>query len=327
MDRRSSIAVIAVLALRPAAALAQFESTKHIGILISNAEGDTNAHERIAAFMKRLTKLGWAGASQVKLEIRWTAGSGDKTRKYAKDLTSKNLDVIICTGATAVKRLHQETKTIPIVFVEASDPVATGAVSSMNKPDLNITGFTQFEFAIGGKWLELLRDMKPSLKRVCAYDTVSNPAFPKYLEEILSAGKMLQIEVTHGTVSDFSEFASKIDEFSHIEDGGMIVMPSGFAAANHQNIVEITASNKLLTIYPFRFYVDEGGLFSYGIDLIGTWQKAALYTDRILRGEKPGNLPVQSPEHFDLVINTAAAERMGLTVPLHLLARADDEVR
>jgi putative ABC transport system substrate-binding protein len=330
MKRREFMTLIGGMAAAwPLAARArQSEQMRHIGVLVAYDEGDPEAQVRTSAFRKNLEELGWTEGRNVHIDYRWGAGDPNRARALASELIFLAPDVILSHGTPALTALHRETRTIPVVFVSVIDPVGAGYVQSLARPGANITGFSTFEPEIGGKWLELLKEIAPSLRRVAG---VSDPAFRGFAGVWRAIETMAPRfgldEVTgvsfHASTDDLE---AAVAAFARSSAGGLIVLPTALNALQRQRIFSVAARNRLPAMYAFRFYATEGGLISYGIDTVDLFRRSASYVDRILKGEAPADLPVQAPTKYELVVNLATAKALGLSVPPSLLGRADEVI-
>lgn len=288
-----------------------------------NVDGQT----RVGAFRDGLLELGWRADQNVKIEYRWSAGDRQRARSYASELVASSPDVILADSTPAVIALLQETRTVPIVFVQVSDPVGSGLVSSLARPGGNVTGFTNFEFSIGGKWIELLREIDPSLRKVLVlFNPQTAPYGQQYVVAMEQAANLSAIEVVVASVGDASEIEKSIGALRGDANCALIVLPDIFTGTHHRQIVSAAAAGGILAVYPFPYFAVVGGLISYGIDQLDLFRRSASYVDRILRGVSPSELPVQQPIKFKLVININTARMLGVTVPLTLLARADEVI-
>jgi putative ABC transport system substrate-binding protein len=314
-------------AVWPVAARAQpSERVRRIGVLMSTREDDPEGKARFSAFRDGLQSLGWIDAQAVKIDIRWTGGNSGDIRTYAADLVALGPDVILASGGSVVGPLLQATQTVPVVFTQTPDPVAAGFVTSLSRPGGNATGFTQLEYGTGTKWLELLKEIAPRTTRVAV---LRDPAIPEGVGQfavIQSAAPALRLEVTPVDIRDASRIERAIKLFARSGNGGMVVTSSALANAHRDRIIALAAELRIPAVYSFRFFAIAGGLASYGSDSIGPHRGAAKYVDRILRGEKPANLPVQAATKYQLVINVRTAKALGLEMPPMLLARADEVI-
>jgi ABC-type uncharacterized transport system substrate-binding protein len=326
MRRREFIALLAGAATWPLTARAQQpERVRRIGVLMSFAEADPEGQARLAAFLTTFRDLGWLDGRNSRIEIRWFAGDAERLHRYTKELVAFTPDVIVAMSNPTLDVVRQQTHTIPIVFVQVSDPVGSGFAASMARPGGTMTGFANFEGSMGGKWIELLKEVAPSVSRaaVLMHETAAHVAFWRAAQ---SAAQSFSVRLTAVEVHDRGELEHAVTTFAGQADGGLIVLPSPINNRLRDSIVELAARYRLPAIYPFRFFAQAGGLLSYGIDQIDQWRGAARYVDRILRGEKPPDLPVQAPTKFELAINLKTAKALGLDVPPTLLARADEVI-
>src|SRR5262245_19349722 len=324
MKRREFITLIGgAAATWSFAARAQQEAMRRIGILVSLGADDRQGQARHAAFIQRLKELGWTEGRNVRVETRWAAGNAADMRKYAAELVSFAPSVILAAGGSTVVPLMQATNTIPIVFTGASDPVGGGLVASLSRPGGNVTGFTPFEYSMSGKWLELLKEVAPAVKRVAVLRDPSIPQGIGQFGAIQSLGPSLGVEVIPLNVRDAVEIERDITAFARGSNGGLIITGSGLAIVHRELIITLAARYKLPAIYFERFFITDGGLISYGPDVLEQYRRAAAYADRILKGEKPADMPVEAPAKYETVINLKAAKALDLTVPPTLLSRAD----
>jgi putative ABC transport system substrate-binding protein len=326
VKRREFIALLAAAAW-PLAARAQPGRMRRIGVLMAYDESDPEAQARINAFRQSLRELGWMEDHNIGMEYRWGTGDPDRARTFVAELISQAPDVIVAHGTPALTALHRATRTIPVVFVSVIDPVGAGYVQSLALPGDNITGFSTFEPEIGGKWLELLKEIAPGLRRVAGILDPSFRGFAGVWGAIENMAPRFGLEVTsllfHAPTDDLESAVSK---FGEEPGGGLIVLPTAINAVQRNRIFALAARNRLPAIYAFRFYATDGGLMSYGIDTVDLFRRSASYVDRILKGEKPANLPVQAPTKFEMVINLKTAGALRLDVPPMLLARADEVI-
>jgi putative tryptophan/tyrosine transport system substrate-binding protein len=325
--RREFITLLGGAAAWPLVAGAQqSDRMRRIGVLMSLAADDPEAKARLAAFIQGLQQLGWIDGRNLRIETRWSAGNANDTRKYAAELVALAPDVILASGGTVVGSLLQATRTVPIVFTQAADPVGGGLVASLAEPGGNATGFTAFEYGMSGKWLELLKEIAPHVTRAAI---LRDPAILQGIGQfgaVQSVAPSLGLEVSPVNVRDASEIERDVTTFARSSNGGLIVTGSGIAIVHRELIVTLAARYKLPAVYPLPLFVTAGGLISYGPDPIDPHRRAAAYVDRILKGEKPADLPVQAPTKYDLVINLKTAKALGLEVPQSLLARADEVI-
>jgi ABC-type uncharacterized transport system substrate-binding protein len=328
MQRREFITLLggAVAAWPLAARAQQGERMRRIGVLTSATADDTEFQAWVGAFRQALQELGWTDGRNIHIDYRYTAGNAERTRKYAAELAALAPDVILAPGASTVGPLLQATRTVPIVFPIMVDPVAGGFVDSLARPGGNATGFMLFEYSISGKWLELLKQIAPGVTRVAVLGDPSTPTGPAQFGVIQAVAPSLRVEVNSFNKRDAGEIERTVTAFARSPNGGLIVTTGGRALLNRDLIIKLAALHKLPAIYFDRSFVAAGGLVSYGPDRIDMWRKAAGYVDRILKGEKPANMPVQAPTKYQLVINLKTAKALGLDVPVHLQQTADEVI-
>ena len=326
MRRRDFIKVIAGSAAAwPLAAHAQQpERMRRIGVLMGPAADDPEAQARIAALLQGLQQLGWAVGRNVRVDIRWAAGNAEDSRRYAAELVALASDVIVANGSMSMVPLLQATRSVPIVFVVVPDPVGAGNVDSLARPGGNATGFMSFEYGMGAKWLELLKQVQPSVTRVAVIRDPAITAGAGQFGAVQSVGPSVGVEVSPISARDAPEIERAIAAFARSSNGGLVVTQSALTTVHRDLIVTLAARHKLPAVYYERHFVTAGGLISYGPDFIDQHRQAATYVDRILKGEKPADLPVQAPTKFELVINLKTAKALGLDVPLQLQQRADE---
>jgi putative ABC transport system substrate-binding protein len=334
MRRRAFITLLGGVSAAPsllwplAARAQQAEGMRRVGVLFGIAENDPEGRNRLDAFRQELEKLGWVAGRNVQVEYRWGGGGEglERMRAQAAELVRLKPDVLLAGATLALVALQQATRDIPIVFAQVTDPVGAGFVTSLARPGGNITGFTQHEFAIGVKWLELLKELAPRVKRVAVIYHADNPASAGYLATITAAAPTLPVELTSAGVRNTAEIERAIGAIASTPDGGIIVLPGPATASRRDRIIALAEQHRLPAVYPFRYWVVSGGLASYGIDNIELYRLAATYVDRILKGEKPTDLPVQHTAKFQLVINLKTAKALGLDPPITLLARTDEVI-
>lgn len=327
MRRRNFLAGIGSAAAWSLAAQAQQpERIRRIGVLMNLAADDPDASARVAAFTQSLQELGWTIGRNLRIDYRWGAGVADLYRQYIEELVALAPDLILVAGVPAVSAVQQASRTTPVVFVETTDPVAGGVVASLAQPGGHATGFMQFEFGMSGKWLELLKEIAPSVTRAAVIRNPMTPAGAGQLGAIQAVAPTFRVEIIPIDVRDASEIEHAIAAFAGKPNGGLIVLSTSLAVAHREQIIASAARHRLPAVYPFRIYVNDGGLVSYGPDKIDPYRRAAGYVDRILKGEKPANLPVQAPTKYELVINLKTAKTLGLDVPLSLQQRADEVI-
>ncbi len=327
MRRRAFLALLGGAAVAwPVSVIAQPPGeVRRIGVLMAIAN-DPEGQSRVEAFRQALRELGWTEGGNVRIDVRWGAGDSDRTRVYAAELIGLKPDVILASAPDALVALQQKTHSVPIVFVGVTDAVGAGFVPTLAHPGGQITGFTSYEYAIVGKWLELLREIAPRVVRVALIGDPEYSVWPGYLREITTAASSLHVQVTPIGVHDAAEIQRAIESFARKPDGGLIVLPSALSQAQRELIVAIESRYRVPAVHAFRYFVTIGGLMSYGIDPVVQIRQAATYIDRILKGTPPGELPVQAPTKFELVINLRTARALGLDVPATLLARADEVI-
>jgi len=325
MRRRDFIKAIAgSMAARPLAVAAQqSEPKRRVGVLMGLAAEDAEAQDRIAAFEQGLQQSGWIKGGNLQIDYRRGAGDSVSTRSYADELVALEPDVILASGGTVVGPLLQATRTIPIVFTQTPDPVAAGFVASLARPGANATGFTTSEYGTSGKWLELLKEIAPGVKRAAVLRDSTIPAGIGQFASIQSAAPSFGVELSPIDVRDATEIERDITAFARESASALIVTSSGLAAVHRQLIISLAARYRLPAIYSYRYFATSGGLISYGPDPIDQYRRAAGYVDRILRGEKPADLPVQAPTKYELAINLKTAKALDLNISPTLLARAD----
>jgi putative tryptophan/tyrosine transport system substrate-binding protein len=326
--RREFITLVGGVAAWPLAARAQQPGQmRRIGVLMNVAADNPRGQAGVAAFQQVLQQLGWSDGRNVRIDTRWGANDIDLDRKYAAELVALAPDVILASSTPSVTALQHVTRTLPIVFVQVSDPVGAGVVDTLARPGGNTTGFMNFEYSLSGKWLELLKQIAPSVTRVAILRDPANPAGIGQFSSIQAAAQSLGVEVRPLTARDAAEIERAIAAFARLANGGLIVTPSAGNAVHRELITTLAARYKLPTIYSDRLNVTEGGLISYGPDRVDEFRRAAGYVDRILKGEKPADLPVQAPTKFELVINLKTAKALGFTIPTTLLATADEVIQ
>jgi putative tryptophan/tyrosine transport system substrate-binding protein len=304
----------------------QGERVRRIGALHSGAADDRINQARNTAFLQRLSESGWTEGRNVRIDIRWPAADADRIRRYAAELVALEPDVILATGSATVGPLLQATRSIPIVFALVPDPVGAGYVNSLAHPGGNATGFINFEYGIGAKWLELLKEIAPGVTRVAVIRDPAISAGIGLFGAIQSVAPSLRLEASAVNVRDAGEIESAVTTFARTANSGLIITGSPLATLHRRLIITLAARHKLPAIYFESGFITDGGLISYGPDQVDQFRQAAGYVDRILKGEKPGDLPVQAPTKYELVINLKTAKALGLTVPPSLLARADQVI-
>jgi putative ABC transport system substrate-binding protein len=327
MKRREFITLLGGAAAWPVAARAQQgERMRRIGVLMGFAEDNADAQALLAAFLQSLQQLGWTDGRNVRIDTRWGGGDAERHRRYAAELVTLTPDVILASSSPALGPLLQATRTIPIVFTAITDPVGAGFVDSLARPGGNATGFTSFEYGNSGKWLELLKEIAPHVTRVAVLRDAAIAAGIGQFGAIQSAAPSLGVEVSALNVRDAGEIERAFAAFARSSNGGLIVTSSALAYIHRNLIITLAARHTLPAVYNNRYFVTGGGLVSYGPDRIDQFRRAAGYVDRILKGEKPADLPVQAPTKYELIINLKTAKALGLDVPPTLLARADEVI-
>ena len=327
MRRREFITLIGSAAVVPLVAGAQpSESMRRVGVLMSTAADDREGQARIAAFRQGLQKLGWIEGQNVRLDIRWGGGDADLDRRFAAELVALTPDVILATASSTVAALQGATRTVPVVFAHAVDPVAAGFVDSLARPGGNATGFVLFEYGISAKWLELLKEIAPSVTRAGVLRDPAMAAGTGQFGALQSVAPSFGVELSPVNVRDAGEIERVVTAFARSSNGGLIVTASPLATLHRDLIVALAARHKLCAVCNLRLFVTAGGLISYGSDVPDLLRRAAGYVDRILKGEKPADLPVQAPTKFEMVVNIKTARALGITVPPSLLARADEVI-
>jgi putative tryptophan/tyrosine transport system substrate-binding protein len=325
MQRREFIAFLGgAAATWPLAARAQqAETMRRIAILLPHAADDPQGQTRLAVFLQQLQVLGWSVGRNVLVDTRWGAGDADRYRRYAAELVALTPDVIVANTSPIVAAVQQATSTIPIVFVGVIDPVGGGFVSSLARPGGNMTGFAVFEYGISGKWLALLKEIAPGVTRALVLRDPTTAAGIGQFAAIQSVAPSLGVELSPIDVRNASALERGVAEFARTPNGGAIVEASPELQVRRQQVAALFAKHRLPAVYPFSYFVSAGGLISYGPSLEEAYRPAAGYVDRILKGEKPADLPVQTPEKYELVVNLQTAKALGLAVPSPVLARAD----
>jgi putative tryptophan/tyrosine transport system substrate-binding protein len=326
MRRRDFISLLSGTALWPLAARAQqHEKMRRIGVLMNSAADDPDGQARLTGFLQGLQEFGWSAGRNVRIDFRWAKFDDDR-RRYAAELVALTPHVIMASTSVSVAFLQQASRTVPIVFAAVTDPVGQGFVASLARPGGNTTGFALYEYGIGSKWLELLKEIAPGVMRVAVLRDPTVSYASGELGAIQAAAPSFRVEVSPLGARVASEIEPGIDAFARGSNGGLIVLGTTMTTANRDMIIRLAAEQRLPAVYPGRYYVTDGGLVSYGPDRIDLYRRAAGYVDRILKGEKPADLPVQVPTKYELVINLKTAKALGLEVPPSLLVRADEVI-
>jgi putative ABC transport system substrate-binding protein len=328
MRRREFIALLGGAAAWPLAARAQQQAArmKRIGVLMGVAN-DSEGQARIAAFKQVLQTLGWIEGANVQIDVRWTEGNvADRIRANATELVSMAPDVLLANGTPVSAALRVESQSIPIVFVAVTDPIGSGLVSNLARPGGNITGFTVFEYGMAGKWMEIIKETAPGITHIGLLHNPNNRAVAGFFPEFRIAAQALAMPLTVLDAHDANEIGREVNFFVRRPNGGMIVLPDPFTSAHRQIIISLAAQHRVPTVYPFNLFARAGGLVSYGPEIVNLFERAASYVDRILKGKAPGDLPVEQPIKYELILNLQTAKELGLEVPPTLLARADEVI-
>jgi putative ABC transport system substrate-binding protein len=305
----------------------QGERVRRIGVLMVLPESDSQSRRRIIAFQQGLEKLGWTVARNLAIDYRWGISDPDQARAATSELLGLAPDLIVANAVSALRGAQQATRTVPIVFTGVSEPVAQGFVASLARPGGNTTGFTNLEPSVGGKWVELLKDIAPRVTRVAVmFNPASTSIAAQFVRSVEAAGVKLGLETAEARVHEFAEIDAVLTRLGREPGIGLILPPDTFTGFHHKLIIELAARYRLPAIYPFAYFAVAGGLVAYGPDVTDQFRRAATYVDRIFQGEPPGDLPVQQPAKFELVINLKTATALGLDIPPTLLARADEVI-
>jgi putative ABC transport system substrate-binding protein len=327
MKRRDFITLLGGAAAWPIAARAQQgEQMRRIGVLVPTAEDDPEGQSRLRAFVQGLQQSGWTDGRNLRIDIRWGAGDAERIRRYAAELAALAPDVILAGAGAVIPSLLQATRTVPIVFTQTPDPVGAGFVESLARPGGNVTGFTTFEYGISAKWLELLKEIAPRVTRAAVIRDAAIASGTGQWGALQSVAPSFGVELSPVNMLDAGEIERALAAFARSPNGGVILAGSVLALIHRHLIVTLVARHKLPAVYSGRYFVTSGGLISYGPDSIDPHRRAAGYVDRILKGEKPADLPVQAPTKYELVINLKTAKALGLDLPPTLLARADEVI-
>jgi len=327
MRRREFIAGLGGAAVWPLVARAQQpERVRRIGVLVNLAADDPQGQARLTAFVQGLQQLGWTADRNVRIDYRWAADHADLYRRYAAELVALAPDIILASSSPSVGSLQQATRDVPIVFANVADPVGAGFVDSLARPGGNATGFILFEYGISGKWVELLKEVAPGVKRAAVLRDPAIAAGTGQFGAIQSVAPSFGVELSPVNVRDAAEIERAVTAFARSSNGGLIVTGSGLAPIHRNLIITLAARHKLPAVYYARYFVTDGGLLSYGPDTVEVYRRAAGYVDRVLKGEKPADLPVQTPTKYELVINLKTAKALGIEVSATLLARADEVI-
>jgi len=327
MSRREFIALAGSAAAWPLAARAQQGvRMRRIGVLMAYDEADPLAKARITAFTQALAGLGWTDGRNLRMDVRWYGDDINRARALAQELVSLQPDAILTNGTPPTVAVQRETRTIPIVFANVGDPVASSIVTRLDRPSGNVTGFATFEAPLGGKWLELLSEVAPGLKRAAIMFNPDLPGSSVYMPSLEAAARSLKVVPIMAPVHSDVEIETAIMALGREPGGGLVVMSDVFMTVHRAQIILAAARNNVPAVYGLSYFTKDGGLLSYGFDSVDTWRRAASYVDRILRGEKPGDLPVQFPTKFEMVVNRKTATALGLAIPPSILLRADEVI-
>lgn len=326
MKRREFIIGGAASAWSFATHAQQNERVRRIGVILPATSSDTEFQTWLGAFLQALAQLDWTIGRNIKVDIRWATPVVAEIRRHAAELAALAPDVILTGGTSTAGPMLEATRSVPIVFATIVDPVGAGFIDSLAKPGGNATGFLLYDYNLSGKWLDLLRQVAPSIRRVAVLRDAATPSGTGQFAAIQAVAPSLNLEVVPINIRDAAELERAIDAFARSPNGGLVLTGSNLSILHRDLVIELAARHKLPTIYYERFYVISGGLISYGADRIALYRLAAGYVDRVLRGEKPGDLPVQAPTKFELAINLKTAKALGLTIPPTLLAQATDVV-
>jgi putative tryptophan/tyrosine transport system substrate-binding protein len=325
VKRREFIALVGGAATWPLGVRAQQpQGLRLVGVVTGFS--DAEMRRPMMAFREKLHALGWSEGSNVRIDLRTTDGDYKRMAEEARTLIAETVDVIVTTGTPGLVAVRQHTQTLPVVFALVADPIRQGLIESLARPGGHATGFTNFEFPIGGKWLELLWETYPYIDHVTLLANPANPIAIPFSQFIEAAGRTVALDVSTALVRNPAEIEAEIGAAAQRPSGAIIVLPDGLAAVHSALIIGLVSRHRLLALYPFRLFTEKGGLMSYGLDIPDLFRQVAVYVDRVLKGEKPGELPVQAPNKFELVINLKTARALGLNIPPSLLARADEVI-
>jgi len=327
MRRREFITLIGGVTAWPIFARAQqTDRVRRIGVLMNFAENDPAAQARLTVFLQALQQLGWTNGRSVRIDIRWSAGDPERNRRYAAELVALTPDAILASTTVSVAALLQATRAVPIVFVQVADPVGAGFIASLAKPGGNATGFTIYEYGMGAKWLEMLKEIAPRVTRAAIIRDSASVAEIAMFGAIQSVAPSLGMQLSPISLGNASEIEGGISTFAHEPNRGLIVVGSGAAFVHREQIIALAARYQLPAVYPDRGFITSGGLISYGPDRVDSYRRAAGYVNRILNGEKPADLPAQTPTKYEMVINLKTAKALGLSVPPGMQQRADEVI-
>ena len=328
MRRREFITLLggAAAAWPLAARAQQRERMRRVGVLMHLAADDPEGQSRVAAFLQGLQEAGWAVGRNVNIDVRWAAGEADRYRRYAMEIVALRPDVILTSASPSIRAMQQATRTVPIVFVLVPDAVGTGIVDSLSRPGGNSTGFTSTELGMSVKWLELLKEIAPKMTRAAVLRDPADATAIGQFGAVKGAAPSFGVEISPIGVGSAEEIERGITAFAREPNGGLIVLPLPMTVIHRNLIIKLAAQHRLPNVYNSRFFAAEGGLVSYGADVLDQYRRTASYVDRILKGEKPGDLPVQAPTKYELAINLKTAKVLGLEIPATVLARADEVI-
>jgi len=328
MKRRAFIGLLGVAAAWPLAARGEARQVRRVGVLSNIGESDGEAQSMVAALRQVLQEFGWVEGETLRMDRRWAAGNPARIASFARELVALKPDVIVAHSTPAATALRQENHDIPVVFVQVSDPIGSGLISNVARPGGNVTGFLSFESSMGGKWVEVLREVSSGIARMALlFNPETAPYVPRYYQASFeSSARSAGVQPGVNAVRSARELEDAIVALGRAGQSGLIAAPDSFNIVHRERIIALTAEYRVPTIYPYRFAVSEGGLISYGIDLVDLFRRTAVYVDRILKGAKPAELPVQAPVKFELAINLKTARALGLDVPPTLLATADEVI-
>jgi putative ABC transport system substrate-binding protein len=300
---------------------------RRIGVLMAYADNDSEYQTFLGGFREGLQKLGWAEGRNLRIDTRWATSDAELIQRHAMELVAAQPELILSSSTPTTAALLQQTRTIPIIFAAVTDPVGSGFVASFPRPGGNVTGFTNLEWSMASKWLELLKEIAPRVNRVtCVYNPSTAPYFDQFMNPLRAAAPSFAVQATAAPVHGASELETVIAAHAREPNGGLIVMPDSFMNVQRVEIASLAARYRLPTVYPFRFFAEVGGLLSYGTDMHDNYRRLAIYADRILKGIKPSDLPVQAPVKFELVVNAKTAKALGLEVPSSFYWRADEVI-
>jgi putative ABC transport system substrate-binding protein len=327
MRRRAFITLVGSVAAWPLTGRAQpADRMRRVGLLLGTSEDEPQTKLRLAAFRQELQRLGWSEGRNVRFDYRYASGSAERAELFAKELVALQPDVIYAGTTTMTAATQRETRTIPIVFGAVSDPIGSGFVSSLAKPGGNLTGLRQYEEGITGKWLAMLKEIAPGLTRAAFLANPKTTPYDYFLRTAVAAAPSLAIELVPSQVATATDIQHAIESFARVPNGGLVLPPDTTTSIHRSLIIALAARHRLPAVYAFRYFVADGGLISYGVDLLDVHRRVAYYVDRILRGDKPADLPVQAPVKYETIINLKTAKALGLNVPPGLTIRADEVI-